>query len=127
MRPTHTRQLTLFLSLMATALLAAAVFLWGAEYKCSLYHAHPPKHTPVPMAKLLSEKERPVATGGAGLVRAPLTLAAFFSLSLLLPVALRFRRAGVDSTPLRWPRITNRLRPHCLNHFSFRPPPLALC
>lgn len=112
---------------MATALLASAVFLWGAEYKCSLYHAHPQKHARVPMARLLSEKERPVAARDAGRVRAPLTLAAFFSLGVLLLAALRCRRAAVDSTPLRQARIPDRVRACCLNHFSFRPPPLALC
>ena len=69
------------------------------------------------------------ARRGAGRrpVRAPLTLAAFFSLGVLLLAAFRCRRAAVDSTPLRQARIPDRVRACCLNHFSFRPPPLALC
>ena len=41
-------------------MLAFAVCFWGLQYKLSLYHARV-AHPAVPVAKLLSQKERPLA------------------------------------------------------------------
>src|ERR1700739_1980559 len=61
MKRIHSKQLTLALSMTGAMLLAAAVLVWGSEYKCSLYHKHPEKHARIPVAKLLSERERVAA------------------------------------------------------------------
>lgn len=124
MKRLHTNQLTLALALTAAAVLAATVLLWGTEYKCSLYHRHPEKHTPVAMAKLLSERERPQATNQATLVSAPLSQTVFFALGLLLCEFFRKQRSAERwiAAPLRCWADSPRLR-CCVNHFFFRPPP----
>lgn len=55
-----TRQRLNVLSL--ALLLSLTVFLWGLNYKVSLYYAQTSRHA-VPAAKLLSQRERPQSVG----------------------------------------------------------------
>lgn len=120
----HSKQLTLILPVMGTAVLALTVFLWGVEYKCSLYPVHGKTPTSVPVAKLLSERERPAPGAHRNSLRAPLSLAALFALWLLTVPTLRTLRAGFNPTLLpTLPTPIDGLRPASLYHFSFRPPP----
>jgi len=107
------------------ALLAAAVFLWGVEYKVSLYPVQRKAPT-VPVAKLLSEKERPAANPVAMSLGLRLSLAACCTFLLLLAARLRFRRAGFRSAPLPSPAKLIGHRIASLPHFAFRPPPLSI-
>ena len=99
--------------------LACAVILWGLQSKLSLYYSAGVRST-VPMAKLLSQKERPISTGhvetdlpsnrhilNASLERFPNSLAALpanLHLNELRrsdePVSLRSRRV------LRWQHLS---------------------
>ena len=44
--------------LLGTFALLIAVFLWGLQYKISLYYSDDPGHSSMPPAKLLSEAQR---------------------------------------------------------------------
>jgi hypothetical protein len=121
----RTRQLTLVLMGSFVALLAAAVFLWGVAYKVSLYPVHR-KAATVPVAKLLSEKERPAAKPVTKSLCLRLSLAACCSFLLFLASRLRVPRAAFRCAPLPMPLKRNGHRPASLHHFSFRPPPLSI-
>lgn len=118
-----TKRLALGLITFAVVCLAAAVFLWGTEYKVSLY-PHGYKSRPaVPSAKLLSERERPASVTQAVEPADTLALAAFFSLTLLT-LALREEETELfPSDILRRRTVASIRRTPCLFHFSFRPPP----
>ncbi len=121
MKRAQTRQLTLILMVMATGLLAAAVLLWGTEYKLSLYHHRKP--VKVPYAKLLSEKERPA---GVDVLSARIAVpAAVVALGLLGASAIWWRRDSPEGAAMREQRPSHRYRVSCLSHFFFRPPPAA--
>lgn len=119
----HLKQLNLALSVIATIGLAAAVFLWGSEYKCSLYHKHPERHARIATAKLLSEQERPMAAEKTLSLRAPLPQAVFFALGVLLFGLFRITPMGRDQVLLGVRDESAADRTCCLIHFSFRPPP----
>lgn len=118
-----TRKLALALSTAAMAVLAAAVFVWGVEFKCSLYHRHPEKHPQVAAAKLLSEKERPLRNCADNLLRAPLVPVVSLAFSLLLTAWHRDQRIRLRAAALMSPALLVGLRVSCLIHFCFRPPP----
>ena len=123
MKRIRAQQLTLTLSVIATVVLAAAVFVWGSEYKCSLYHRHPEEHTRVPIAKLLSERERPAAENPAASLHAPLPQATFLALGIALLALFHTVRPGFERIVPAAQNITRIRRPRCLIHFFFRPPP----
>lgn len=112
--------------MMGAMVLAAAVLVWGSEYKCSLYYKHPEKHPPVAVAKLLSERERPMTSEAAALECAPQPQT--ICLALGAPLSGYFSVAWT-----RWDRVlppvpsevSARGTPY-LTHFSFRPPPAML-
>jgi hypothetical protein len=108
-----------YFALTLVATLACAVILWGLQSKLSLYHSAAVRST-APVAKLLSQKERPVSTGyveallvssrhiqNASLERFPTSPAA-------LPVILHLhelRQSDVpvsltSSRPLRWQHLS---------------------
>ena len=118
------QKLTLTLSVIATVMLAAAVLVWGSEYKCSLYHRHPEKHTRVPIAKLLSERERPAAENPASSLCAPLLQVAFLALGIPLLALFGTVRPGFERIISAAQNIARISRPRCLIHFFFRPPPV---
>jgi hypothetical protein len=111
--------------------LAACVFLWGLQYKLSLYD--PPQATShqVPIAKLLSKDENAGAQGGILLTggdHGSQGVTQFFLITgLLLLLSLR-----AFSLPDLWERArdasrTPQLRANLgLNAFFFRPPPSLL-
>lgn len=123
MKRIHIKQLTLALSIMGVMALAASILVWGSEYKCSLYHRHPEKHTRIPVAKLLSERERPVAAEAMEVVRASLLQAASFAVGVLLFGLFCVAQPGFDWPPLVVRNDPAADRARCLIHFSFRPPP----
>lgn len=107
------------------ALLAAAVFLWGTAYKVSLYPVQNNAST-IPVAKLLSEKERPAPKPKVKSVRSRLLVAARCTLWLFLAARFRDRRAALRIEP-----VIVLLRPSVrtlalLHRFSFRPPPFSI-
>jgi hypothetical protein len=59
-----------YFGLALVTMVACALILWGLQSKLSLYHSASVE-SGVPIAKLLSERERPVSTGRA---EAPLLL-----------------------------------------------------
>jgi hypothetical protein len=123
MKQSSPRQIALALPTMVTLTLAAAVFLWGAQYKCSLYHAHPNRHPRIAMAKLLSERERPDTNNGAKSLPGRLARVVFFAPQQSETAPIQDRRTGLLSTPLSPPGTGSALRISFQTHFSFRPPP----
>jgi hypothetical protein len=122
MKRFHPGKLAVAIPAAAAMMLAAAVFLWGLEYKCSLYPA--PSRLPhsVPVAKLLSERERPVKVQAVRITRPLLAITPAF-LWWFCVVRLRIRHARLHAEPLRLPRLAGALQISALTHFSFRPPP----
>lgn len=121
----HAKQLTLTLSVIATVALAVAVFAWGLQFKCSLYHQHPEKHPRMLAVKLLSERERPSGEATAA-ARSPLPHAPLFAFWLTLFGLLRGASTAVaGAMPQLQSDVGVRRRP-CLTRFSFRPPPANL-
>lgn len=117
------RKLALLVSVAATTVLAAAVFLWGLEYKCSLYSVPSQSLHSVPIAKLLSERERPPQARAADPMRAAFLLASFFSFLLWVLGRARDCRPGLHAIPLRQLRVCHGFRVSSLPPFFSRPPP----
>lgn len=114
------------------ALVALTVFLWGSAYKCSLYHRHPEKHARVATAKLLSERERPVAPGITAQGQPPqalnpaLGVPPFGHCSAAPPVHHWMAPAvPIAALPGTQREVSARGKPYLI-HFSFRPPPALL-
>jgi hypothetical protein len=111
-----------FLLPLGLLMLAMAVFVWGLQYKLSLYHGKDAVAHSAPAAKLLSEKERPVT---AVSLDAPApqpvlfpVLPALFLLALtptLYPASRYLQRLTPDRAPAR--------RSYFLPTLFFRPPP----
>jgi hypothetical protein len=99
-------------------LLALAVFGWGLHSKLSLYHLRAPETTPI--AKLLSERERPTdAAQHCDLNQGDLHVVALAASAILIPRPVKPARVlpqRVDAPPLR----TLALKGPSLR----RPPPL---
>ena len=124
MNRTLTKRLTLALMTFAVACLASAVFLWGTEYKVSLYPHHLRSRPAVPFAKLLSERERPAATASAAPLQAGTqALITFFVLPLLVLALERASSKLFPSGILQRSVFVSIPRTPCLFRFSFRPPP----
>jgi hypothetical protein len=113
-----------FLLPLGLLMLSMAVFGWGLQYKLSLYQAKDSISPLTPEAKLLSQKERPVATQAMD-VR-PSELPAFPLLPALLMAALT---PGLYQAAARYVRTasTEGSRaplPPCLQAVFLRPPPV---
>jgi hypothetical protein len=102
-------------------LLALAVFGWGLHSKLSLYHIRARTSETAPIAKLLSERERPADTAQHGDVNhADLHLAALAAVIVLMPEApqdVRRIRPRRDAPPVAF--RTSALKGPALR----RPPP----
>jgi hypothetical protein len=112
--------------MFATLILALAVLGWGTRYKLSLYDAPGSLSASMPHAKLLSQKERPVASGNANEISATAlqALLSIFNseilvvavmLGLLLKVAFCVQALAIDYA---YQQVRSSS-----NFFSFRPPP----
>jgi hypothetical protein len=113
-----------FLLPLGLLMLSMAVFGWGLQYKLSLYQAKDSISHLTPEAKLLSQKERPVAAKAMD-VR-PSELPAFPLLPALLMAALT---PGLYQAAARYVRTasTEGSRaplPPCLQAVFLRPPPV---
>jgi hypothetical protein len=111
----------------AVLLLAFTVLGWGTGYKLSLYHRPGCPSSSIPVAKLLSQKERPSATR---LDEAVLLAAANHQSSIYYPALIMVTLAfGLRFAMSTWMRETamddsRRQRFSHSNFFFFRPPPL---
>ena len=129
MRMNRTSRCVPPLSAMGIFLLACAVFVWGLQYKISLYCQADGQSVSIPHAKLLSERERPSSSLGAASISPlpaqpqssvlyPLLLIVTLMLGLCLAADVWLRNSRVaDAIPLQ-------RRAHS-NFFSFRPPPVS--
>jgi hypothetical protein len=100
-----------------------AVFVWGLQYKLSLYHSQDKISHAGPEAKLLSQKERPV-TGGAVEIQAPPAPLHPGLPALLLVATL----TGLSPAAVRYFRLSSPPRSvippgFFLHALFFRPPP----
>lgn len=102
-----------------------AVFGWGLQYKVSLYHGHEAASHEIPVAKLLSQKERATPTESAvtppgSSVQPPQQVVVFllsvFSLCLLAELEARYWEISRRRIWSLRPQIPIRV-------FSLRPPP----
>jgi hypothetical protein len=104
-------------------LLAVAVFGWGLHSKLSLYHIRARASEATPIAKLLSERERPANTAQhSDIRRADLYRAALAATVVLLPEPrreIRRIRPRSDAPPLAF-------RTLALKGPSLRRPPPSL-
>jgi hypothetical protein len=112
-------------------LIGLAVFGWGLSYKLSLYQAPHSVARRTPEAKLLSQKERVVASSQAVSLDAqrefPLQVPVAFPgilAALFLAVVLVFLQK-VERLAFAETRLRRRGEAACA-HFSFRPPPTLL-
>jgi hypothetical protein len=113
-----------FLLPLGLLMLSMAVFGWGLQYKLSLYQAKDSISHLTPEAKLLSQKERPVAR--LAMDAHPPELPAFPLLPALLMVAFT---PGLYQAATRYARTasTEGSRaplPPCLQAVFLRPPPV---
>jgi len=113
-----------FLLPISFLMLSMAVFGWGLQYKLSLYKAKNSITHLAPEAKLLSQKERPMALQPAS--EFPTELPSLPKICLALVVALA---PGLFRAAARYCRIgsTEKARapfPPCLESLFFRPPPV---
>lgn len=109
--------------------LALCVFLWGLQYKLSLYDPVQASSHQIPTAKLLSKDD--LSSGLTAVLAATRTTPSDSALPSLLFTAclltLLMRTAvGLPSWNVLSSRIQWRVRAEaCLNAFYFRPPPIS--
>jgi Na+/H+-dicarboxylate symporter len=114
---------------IAVLFLAFTVLGWGTAYKMSLYHRAGDPSSGVPIAKLLSQKERPSAAKvvesllpaspnhqPSGYCSAIIIVALMFGLQLTFSGLML--EAGLDDS--------RKQRSAHTSYFSFRPPPAFL-
>ncbi|MDQ2835421.1 MAG: hypothetical protein M3Y50_17100 [Acidobacteriota bacterium] len=129
MNPDVTTRRSSYVIAVTVLLLAAGLFAWGLQYKLSLYDLPGSQTVSIPHAKLLSEKERPVALNANtfGTPSTPELALALFSAFLLSGF---WPGAALVQTAWIWLRRKAEARPKAhlrSSYFSFRPPPaLAL-
>ena len=105
-------------------MLSLAVFGWGLQYKLSLYQSKDSITHLAPVAKLLSQKERPVATQRL-VARSPEVPAfPFVAASILVAVASCLRRAVARYLRTGSMEKSRPSQPPCLQAVFFRPPPV---
>jgi hypothetical protein len=103
-------------------MLCMAVFGWGLQYKLSLYKGKDSVSHLAPVAKLLSQKERPTTGQAIAALADPPVWPVFLMLALglgLAPADARLLRSGSreeDPDPL----------PPPIRALFLRPPPIAL-
>src|ERR1700722_12761941 len=112
-----------FLLPLSLLMLSMAVFGWGLQYKLSLYKSKNSITHLAPVAKLLSQKERPLAAQPAN--ERPTDLPSLPQISFAVVVALA---PGLFRATARYRRIgtIEKARapfPPCLELLFFRPPP----
>ena len=114
---------------LGALLLAAAVFGWGLQYKLSLYKDSGDQTNSMPHAKLLSQKERPASAVAIHLVGSnsqQLLTPAGFPMLFVAAVLLASVSARLFWITLRaLVRNSDKHRLAGLDHFAFRPPPVA--
>jgi hypothetical protein len=107
--------------------LAISVFVWGLQYKLSLYYPQHSTYHQLPEAKLLSKNEQPAATEGLLMasVKPPqdIVRGALFTLTLFALVLGFLPISGVTQTGPERSRPWLRSLSASLNAFFFRPPP----
>ena len=113
---------------VTVVLVVFAVFSWGVQYKLSLYDWPAKTVAATPQAKLLSQKERPIAvheavTGNPSRPAQPVT--PYFSalIGLIAATAIVSAIGKLISTDTS-NFVPSKSRPH-LSYFSFRPPPFV--
>jgi hypothetical protein len=126
--PGNRRRVLLPLGLL---MLSMAVFGWGLQYKLSLYQGKDSISHLTPVAKLLSQKERPAADGPVA--ARPAELPAFNASPVLLLVGVAGIASGVVAlgarqAAARYLRTGSREKsraaaPPCLQAIFLRPPP----
>ena len=103
-------------------ILAIAVFGWGLQYKLSLYQGKDSISHSAPVAKLLSQKERPAAVQPPGdrseMPTWPVVLVFALPFGLCQAATRYFRSVCCEG---EWPPL-----PICLRVIFVRPPPIAL-
>jgi hypothetical protein len=105
-------------------MLSLAVFGWGLQYKLSLYQSKDSITHLAPVAKLLSQKERPAATQGV-VARSPeVPPSPFVAALVLVAVALCLRQAAARYLRTGSMEKSRPSRPPCLQAVLFRPPPV---
>lgn len=121
MKRIHTQQATLLLIATTAAILAASVFLWGTEYKLSLYPQGRTARVAIPYAKLLSERERP-AVVHVNLATFRSLAAPTLALILCAPAIRDSRKAFTFAAPALFgdPAVSHLFR---FPPLWFRPPP----
>jgi hypothetical protein len=102
-------------------MLSLAVFGWGLQYKLSLYQSKDSITHQAPVAKLLSQKERPATAQTLDAQSPEVPVFTAFVLvamaSLLRLAATRYLRTGSIER-------SRPPRPPCLQALFFRPPPV---
>ena len=111
-------------------MLSMAVFGWGLQYKLSLYKGKTSITHLAPEAKLLSQKERPMAS------QAPIAHSteppsfpqtpALLSMTLFVALAPALFRAAARLVRTGSTEGSRAPLPPCLDALFFRPPPVLL-
>jgi hypothetical protein len=116
-------------TVFAVLFLAFMVLGWGTGYKVSLYHRHGSPSSSIPVAKLLSQKERPSTTQAAEAVlpqarnhQPSIYYAAIVIASLIFGLVLSVSGWMRDVAMYD----SRRQRSAHFNFFFFRPPPALL-
>jgi hypothetical protein len=110
--------------------LAFCVFMWGLQYKISLYEPPEAASHHIPKAKLVSENEQSSSTGSPLIVRTTTTTrvifavpTAVFFILLLIPSVLNPPLSGQREQRASQSRLPRR--PHLRTYFVRPPPVLA--
>jgi hypothetical protein len=113
---------------MFTAL-ACCVFLWGLQYKLSLYDPPQAASHHVPMAKLLSKNEQSRTQEASAYAQPNPAIKALLTLSNVLPVLLFLVSAfnmPVSAFQVAFNHPPLKLQQILLENFFVRPPPIHI-
>lgn len=106
--------------------LALCVFLWGLQYKISLYYPPRASFHQVPKAKLLSEKRQSTISEGSTRPEAKIPAKVFRGVAdphLFILVAVFLLGLQIVVRNQRWANASWRIRRVTLDAFFVRPPP----
>src|ERR1700733_6783295 len=102
-------------------MLSLAVFGWGLQYKLSLYQSKDSITHLAPVAKLLSQKERPAATQGLAALSPEVPAFPAFAAFVFVAVASVLRQAAMRYVRTGSMERSRPPRPPCFQTLFFRP------
>jgi hypothetical protein len=129
MRMNSTNRRPSVVNIIAVLFLALTVLGWGTAYKASLYHSDNSSAPSIPIAKLLSQKERPSTTKVVERLLPEFPShqpSIYYSTILIVALMFGLQLTFAGAMLKVWLDDSRKQRSAHTSFFSFRPPPAFL-